>query len=265
MPQNPLTILQVSDCHLYASADVCLAGLNTRDSFGEVIADARNRLSSVDLLIASGDLVHDESKQGYDFIGQELSAFGCPVYCVPGNHDSLPMMKQCLEKDSLFTLGSIQKQGWSIIFLDSTIKGEDAGYLAAPALAVLEKELGRHPQDHTLVVLHHHPLPVGSPWLDTMCLQNSQDLFSILARHAQVRAVLFGHIHQEYDAEHQGLRLLGTPSTCFQFTPKKVDFGIDAIAPGYRSLRLMGNGEIQTEVHRLDRIPEQLDTGTSGY
>ena len=46
----------------------------------------------------------------------------------------------------------------------------------------------------------------------------------LLAHHPQVRGVLCGHVHQEYDALHQGVRFLATPSTCIQFMPLSRDF-----------------------------------------
>ena len=52
-----------------------------------------------------------------------------------------------------------------------------------------------------------NPLPTGAAWLDTMILGNAEEFFALLARFPQVKAVVFGHIHQAMDVSRDGLRL----------------------------------------------------------
>lgn len=107
--------------------------------------------------------------------------------------------------------------------------------------------------------MHHNPVPLHSEWLDTMILENADALFERLRRYAQVRAMLWGHVHQAYDATlplAQGtpgreLRMLATPATSFQFGPGSQDFSLDAAAPGYRWITLHASGDISTDVVRV--------------
>ena len=78
------------------------------------------------------------------------------------------------------------------------------------------------------------------------------DLFAVTDRHANVRAIIWGHVHQEFDALRRGVRLLAVPSTCSQFLPHSDQFAIDPAPPGYRTLTLRGDGSIATNVVRID-------------
>jgi Icc protein len=87
-----------------------------------------------------------------------------------------------------------------------------------------------------------------SQWLDQVGLQDADQLQTILAKHSQVRGVLWGHVHQELDTTRNGIRYLATPATCSQFLPGSDDFALDNKPPGYRTLELNSNGSITTEV-----------------
>jgi len=61
------------------------------------------------------------------------------------------------------------------------------------------------------------------------------------------------------------LRLLGCPSTCFQFKPGSADFALDFVPQGYRWLDLYPDGAINTAVVRLESVPEGLDMAAGSY
>jgi Icc protein len=90
-------------------------------------------------------------------------------------------------------------------------------------------------------------------------------LFAVVERFAQVRGLLWGHIHQEFDQQRKGVRLLASPSTCVQFKPGSEEFQVDSTAPGYRWLRLHANGRLETGVSRVTGIPFEVDYSVKGY
>ena len=63
---------------------------------------------------------------------------------------------------------------------------------------------------------------------------------------------MFGHAHQPYDAEHYGIRVLGTPSTCRQFMPGSEDFAVDDCPPAYRRITLHSDGSMDNELILVD-------------
>jgi Icc protein len=260
-----LRLLQLTDSHLYADPSRCLLGINTLETFDQVLAQALHERGVPDLMLATGDLVHDASETGYKRLLGRLKLTGIPTYCLPGNHDLPHKMKQFLNQDNVHTQPSVQRDGWSLVFLDSTIPGNESGNLDETQMGLLQHLLEANTDKHTLICMHHHPLPVGSRWMDTMALKNPDQLFDLLRRHPQVKGILCGHIHQEFEGEHNGIKLLGTPSTCIQFVAGQDDFGIDAYPPGYRWLELTPEGEIKTGLGLLPEVPAGLDLASMGY
>ena len=265
MTADPLRIVQFTDLHLYADTRCDLLGVPTEQSFLDTVRQARCDHWPVDLVLATGDLVHDHEAATYQRLHTHLAALAAPVYCLPGNHDDPALMRAHLCGASVQLRKSVDRGAWRIVLLDSTVPGSDAGHLAAAELTQLDALLSSAADRQVLVCLHHNPVPIGSPWLDTMMVDNAEELFAVLDRHPQVRAVLWGHVHQVYDQVRRGVRLLASPSTCIQFQPQSADFTLDEAAPGYRWLELHANGAIETGVARLANYTATLDRRSGGY
>jgi len=96
-------------------------------------------------------------------------------------------------------------------------------------------------------------------------LKNSQAVFNLLERFKQVKAILYGHVHQNSSNFWQHIECLSTPSTSVQFKPCSEQFALDAVAPGYRVMKLKTNGTFETVVQRLEHINHLINTEISGY
>jgi len=265
-PQDePVRILQITDTHLYADPEGRLLGQKTRQTLELVLDLATGAPDGFDLVLLTGDLVHDESAEGYDYLQRRLAALDTPCYCLPGNHDEARVMSRVLDGNTLNLTTAVRCGAWNLVFLDSTVPGEDGGHLSAGQLARLQNALAQRPDDPTLICIHHQPVPVGSAWIDTMALDNPDDFFGILDRHPQVRGVLWGHVHQEFYSIRGDVHLMGTPSTCIQFLPGSEEFAMDRLTPGLRWLELRPDGRIDTRVERVASYPDPLKLGTGGY
>ena len=99
-----------------------------------------------------------------------------------------------------------------------------------------------------MVCLHHPPVLMRSRWLDSVGLENREELLQRVGVSGKVRLVVFGHVHQPYDAEHDGIRIVGTPSTCRQFKQRSTLFAVDDNPPAYRRIRLLDDGSIENEL-----------------
>jgi Icc protein len=137
---------------------------------------------------------------------------------------------------------------WRIILLDSCIAGSASGRLSASSLTALEGALATAGNRHCLVSLHHHPVGMESRWLDRVGLENADEFLRTVDRHRNVRAIVWGHVHQSYDGLRNGVRLLATPASCAQFLPHADEFAVDRQPPGYRTLELRADGSLLTEV-----------------
>jgi 3',5'-cyclic-AMP phosphodiesterase len=257
-------LLQLTDLHLFADPDDQLLGLTTRRSFEAVLDLALSRSMPDDTLVLTGDLVHDGSAEGYRALRRALDATGRLYYCIPGNHDSSPLMQECLGSASLGPVSVRRLGAWNLVFLDSTQPGHDSGYLGPAQLGLLESALTADPAP-TLVFLHQHPVPIQSVWMDTMAVADGDALIAACDRHPHVKALICGHIHQDFTRQRGGYPILGAPSTCVQFLPGSIDFAIDERPPGYREFRLYTDGRFETQVVRLDDYEERASPSSIGY
>jgi Icc protein len=154
---------------------------------------------------------------------------------------------------------------WHLILLESQKPSAIEGHLAPSQLTFLQTCLAAHPERHAIVVFHHHPIPIGSPWADEIGLENADALWSLLANYPSVKAILFGHIHQQYEGEKNGIAYFSAPSTCFQFKPKSEKFGLDHVPQGYRWLNLYVDGRFETGVTRLPEYVGLYEEEARGY
>ena len=243
----PVRIVQLTDLHLYGAADGRLRGVATLPSLQATLAAALARHAPWDALLLTGDLVQDDAS-AYARVRELFGAAPTPVYCIPGNHDEVVAMRIALASRPFQVGGSALHGEWLLVMLDSYLHGMAHGRLADAELARLDATLAAHAGRHALVALHHQPVPVGSRWLDSVGLANPAALFAVLDRHPNVRAVLWGHVHQAWESTRNGVRLMCTPSTCAQFKPGSDGFALDRSPPGYRWLELHADGSIRSAV-----------------
>ena len=107
-------------------------------------------------------------------------------------------------------------------------------------------------------------MPVNSRWLDEQRIANGNQLLHLLDQR-RVKALVWGHVHQEFDSWHGQVRLLATPSTCVQFAPGSERFKVDHLGPGFRRLLLAEDGTLTTQVGRLDAARFGVDYNCPGY
>jgi Icc protein len=128
------------------------------------------------------------------------------------------------------------------------VTGRAGGHIEADELARMEQEIAGASAANVMVCLHHPPVDMGSKWLDSVGLDNGDEFIARAAASGKVRLAIFGHVHQPYDAEHEGMRIVGTPSTCRQFAQGSDDFAVDDNPPAYRRISLYADGRFDHEL-----------------
>lgn len=247
-------LLQVTDPHLFGDPATELYGVNTAESLRLTLAAALADGPAPDAVLVTGDIGDDMSAAAYANFRRALGRCGAPVICLPGNHDDPALMAQLLEGDGFQYCGSARLGPWGVVLLDTHVPGRPHGRLSDRELGRLDTELRALHDVPVLVCLHHPPMPVGSTWLDAVGLTNGDAFFEVLDRHANVRCVLAGHVHQAFDAQRGPVRVLASPSTCAQFTPGTERCVMDQRPPGYRWLSLHPDGSVTTRVGWLPRL-----------
>ena len=259
-----IRVLQISDSHLFADPAGQLMGINTDHSLAWVLEAIQREQSHLHCILATGDIAQDSSVLAYERFKQHLAPLKSPIYWLPGNHDEFGVMAQVVDHAFHLSPCVVAQGQWLIILLNSSVAGEVWGHLSQAQLNFLQIQLSGAKDRHVMICLHHHPVPIGSQWLDEIALHNSDDFFSVIDQHDCVRAIIWGHVHQAFEQERKGVRLFAVPSTCIQFKPQSPTFALEGF-PGYRWFDLYPNGDIVSEVSRITPLSWPIDRKAGGY
>lgn len=260
--------LQITDPHLFKDEQGELLGINTLASFKQVLKEIQQQAFNYDFVLATGDLVQDNSNEGYLRFCELVKPLQKNVFWIPGNHDFQPKMFDILNQQhgNINPLKHILAgEHWQILMLDSQVFGVPHGQLGQYQIDWLNAKLRDYPERYSLVVLHHHILSTNSAWLDQHNLRNVNELAYVLSPFSNVKGVLYGHIHQQVDAQWRGYQVMATPSTCIQFKPDSNNFALDSLQPGWREIELHPDGSIQTQVKRIQQATFLPNMQEEGY
>jgi len=260
-----LRIIQLTDTHIFAENAGKLLGLNTRESFEAVLARLMQEEIAPDLILATGDLSQDASEESYQYLLEKLQPLNIPCFWIPGNHDKPEVMQKILNHGNMMFEPHIVAGNWQIVMLDSSVPGKVYGNISEPQLDFLQQRISNNQQRHSLVVMHHQPVAVGSQWLDGLGIKNAPELFNAVASNDKETCFLWGHVHQDFVGEQAGVQLISTPSTCVQFKPGSTEFSAGDEAPGYRYLTLYPDGRVDSVLHRIHDIAFTVDYSIKGY
>ncbi len=258
-------VLQISDCHLFADQSKELLGVNTADSFKAAVEAIKEQNREYDFIAFTGDISQDYSAASYQHFAKQISILNKPVFFLPGNHDDGPLMYRIFEDLGVNVAKNVITPNWQYIFLNSEVYAVPHGWILRRQLEYIDFCVKRNPGKFVTVLVHHMPQLVNSEWLDTQTMHNLDEFNTYVRRIPNLKLVLTGHIHQEFDMVDHGIRYIATPSTSIQFTPRSSEFALDNLPPGWRYLTFYPNGEIETEVNRLQSNEFIPDHNVGGY
>ena len=248
MKITQLKVVQISDCHLSADRARSYRGLNADRELAGLLPAIRRW--HPDLILLTGDVAEDASPAAYGRVSAALSSLGAPVVALPGNHDDAALMSRYFPmgpwNGPLFRNAS----GWQLVLLNSAPPGKISGVVDDRQLEQLSAGLKRSVAKNLLVALHHQPVPVGSPWIDKYALEQPERLLALLGEDSRVRCVTWGHVHQAFESQHAGMRMLSCPSTVANSLPGREKFTADAAGPACRWFVMEADGEFETGLLR---------------
>ena len=251
-------IAQITDTHLFPDRKTMSRGVATWYSLRAVLEHVAAK--QPEALLLTGDLANDGDPAAYDHLYELVAPLQIPAYWLPGNHDQLEVAQSVLGRSPFITITQepIAIGAWNLILLDSTLAtatyGE--GAIDTATLDRLSEQLSTNRP--TLIALHHHPLPMGIDWLDTIGVTNAHDFLARLQPgvsphgskpQTQNKVVLFGHTHLEFAGDRHGVQFYGTPSTCTQVLRDHASE--TEKLPGFRWLELHPDGSHHSEVIRV--------------
>ena len=239
-----LWLLHITDNHLFADPNEGRHGVASLDAFQQVLSSA-TAVRQPDLVVDTGDIAHDRTREVYEmFVSMVRDFVDCPLVATPGNHDLARPFDQVLSRET------IMMKGWKIVTVDTHIDDTVNGVVSQNEMNRLEIELAAS-DSPTLVMGHHPATEVGCAWIDGHGIENGDEFLRKLGSYPQVKAYLAGHVHQAFEGQANGIRLMTTPSTCWQFKTGSASFAIDDLLAGWRWLELRADGTIDSQVERL--------------
>ena len=253
-----MRLIQLTDTHIYADRAARFEGLDTRASLEQVLRHIAGGPAN-DAVVITGDVSMDGLAEGYRWLSALLADLSLSAIAIPGNHDQPDAWSTPSGAGFVTTPSSLSLPPWHLHFLDTRVAGAPHGEIAASSLNWLDGALAQHADAFHAIFMHHPPFCVGSVWLDRMGLVAAERLWDVVCNHAGVRAIVSGHVHQNFDSHWHSVRVLTSPSTCVQFAPRTLSYAVDARAPGYRLFEFADDGGISTEVVRVAsaRLPGQ--------
>jgi 3',5'-cyclic AMP phosphodiesterase CpdA len=211
-------LAQLSDTHLTTGVLAAAPAARTHQALARVQA-LRPR---PDCLVITGDLADHGQAAEYEAALALLERLDLPVHVVPGNHDHAPRLLQALagagyarasEAEPGRCYYRVDYPGLRLLCCDSSVPGRDDGELGPTQLAWLDRELGRDPDVPAVLAMHHHPVPSGIAFMDTIMLSDADALAAVLESHRPPTRVLTGHLHRPSAAMFAGSLVTSAPST----------------------------------------------------
>jgi 3',5'-cyclic-AMP phosphodiesterase len=221
-----LRFIHITDTHIAPDPDFVNYGHSPGRSL-EALVDAINALRfPIDFVLHTGDLVEDRSEAAYRLARRALARLRPPIYYVAGNHDDADVLQRVMLDRT--PVGprfdySVTVDGARVAVMDSRGPNDPGGTLSDEQLSAVRALCAR--DDGPLVIaIHHPPLPLGSPWLDTgwttshgvspnMLLDRGPECLDAIApARERIRGVFFGHIHRACQLQHRGILFSSAPS-----------------------------------------------------
>jgi Icc protein len=236
LPRQPVTVLQLSDSHLSEDAAARYRG-QPSDANLATLRPAIQDLKP-DAVVLSGDVSEDASPASYWRMAGFVRDLAPLVAWIPGNHDERGVMARVFDEMGFESGPIVLLGGWQLVLLDSAWPDRPDGELDEARLAPVDEMDSQRP---ALVFVHHQPVLVGSPWIDKYPLVESEKLWQRLAG-KPVRAVAFGHVHQVFEGEQNGVACLSAPSTAANGVREAPRFTPSEQGPSARWFRLWPDG-----------------------
>lgn len=246
MASKDIRIVQISDCHLSAETSREYRQVNPHENLMNLM---RKVIAlKPDLLLATGDLSEDGSRASYRTLHGVFNTLRVPVLALPGNHDDPGLLADIFPGSPVDTISVSEHGSWRIIRLNSSLPGRPEGRIPESVLDELEGCLAGREHVPCLIALHHQPITIGSEWIDKYPLVKPERFLRVIGNCANVKGVVWGHIHQVFDAEIGGVAMLGGPSSAINGLRDAPKFTPDGDGPAFRWLVLKADGSLRNGV-----------------
>ncbi len=243
---STIRVAQISDCHVAADPDALYRGQSADENLARIVQAVRQWQPR--LVMVTGDVSEDGSRESYERTSSLLSQIGAPLMALPGNHDDSALMSRYFPAGPWEEPYHKEVGNWQLVLLDSTVCGRVSGAFDSHDLEKLQQTLDNSEKPHRLLALHHQPVPVGAAWIDRYCLESPQRFLNVIDQSAGTRCIVWGHVHHDFRLQRKECLLLGAPSSVANSLPGMERFTLDPSGPSCRWLELSADGAVDTGI-----------------
>ena len=196
-----MIVAQISDTHLIVEGQ---ASEQRLADFHAVIADI-NALDPVpDVIVHTGDIVHNGTLDEYAAAAEILGQAKLPVYALAGNKDDRANLQAAfsdggyLRSDTAFVTYAVDGFPVRLLMLDTVDPDSKRGAFCAERFDLLADFLASAPERPTAIFLHHPPFEVlvgPDRWhFDDRAV--GDQLANVISAAENVVGVFCGHVHR---------------------------------------------------------------------
>ncbi len=205
-----MIIAQITDTHI--SLDDARGKARIRD-LEACVRDVNALQPQPDIVIHTGDIVHNGTRDEYDCAAGLLRGINAPLHVIPGNRDNRAELRRAfadicgLAEGDGFIHYTVDMPGLRLIALDSTTDTINKGLLCPERQVFLENTLGKDRSTPTLLFMHHAPVDIVEAIdpFQFISRDNADEIAAIIAKNPQVKAMICGHSHRAAKAEIAGV------------------------------------------------------------
>jgi len=252
-------IIHISDTHLLGAPSAKLYGLKPAKRLKKAFKNIEAYHANSSFVVITGDLTNGADPKAYAQLKKYADGLCVPVFPLMGNHDNRKKFWKYFPefREGDFVQYVREFDGRVFIFLDTLVDGEEYGELCDSRLAWLGEQLEHYAGRKVYLFMHHHPIPSGLYRMDNVAnFRSAKPFWKLLARHASVEHIFFGHTHRPMQAVHRGISLSSTRSTTFQvaYRPKEqTEHLTTTVQPAYSIVRFDGEDMV---IHLCEYLGE---------
>jgi 3',5'-cyclic AMP phosphodiesterase CpdA len=222
-----MIIAQISDTHI--ALNTCDADQRMSD-FERTVADINALDPAPDVIVHTGDIVHNGQSDEYAKAISLLAKTQAPVYVIPGNKDDRTNLRAAfspfgyLSRDSAFIDYVIEEYAVRLIAVDTLSMRSNMGDCCPERVRRLIKMIDAEGSKPIAVLAHHPPfeVKVGPDPINFETTEIMARLQRALQHSARVIAVFSGHVHRG-TAGHVG-SIPATVVPCIATTLRKGEY-----------------------------------------
>jgi 3',5'-cyclic-AMP phosphodiesterase len=203
-----LKILQITDCHMLPPGETVF-GSDPHARLTAAIADINRHHADAALCVLTGDLAHHADTRAYQALREALGDLAMPYQLLPGNHDDRATLRAAFPEVACDENGFVQSvrdvPAGRFIFLDTVDPGVHTGAYCERRRAWLAAVLDESRDRVVYLFLHHPPFPIALPHIDQYRMLDGAEFGAVVAPHANIRHLFFGHVHRPVSGSWRGI------------------------------------------------------------